>query len=289
MSIRYVIYNPFAGNGNCRSDAEALTAAYDDVLLFDITKIRNYKVFFGNMEPDAEVILCGGDGTLHRFVNNMNGIPLRNKVFVFALGSGNDFVHDLGHEKNDEPDFCINRYLERLPTVKVNGDESLFLNGIGFGIDGYCCEAVDQLKAKMRQNQKNAPINCTKIAAKGLLFHFKPRNAVVTVDGKRYTYKKVWIAPTMNGRYYGGGMMPTPGQNRLKEDGSLSLMVLHGAGRLKTLLMFPSIFKGEHIKYQKYVSIHEGKQITVEFDCPAPLQIDGETVLNVRKYEASAC
>ncbi len=289
MPIRYVIYNPLAGDGNCKSEAEEFTVAYDDVMLFDITKIQNYGVFFGNMESDAEVILCGGDGTLNRFVNDVKGIPIRNKVFFFALGNGNDFARDFGHEKDNEPDFCINQYLERLPTVKVNGTKRLFVNGVGYGIDGYCCEVGDLLKEKMKGNQKSTRINYTKIAVEGLLFHFKPRNAVVTIDGKRYTYKKVWIAPTMNGRYYGGGMMPTPGQNRLKEDQSLSLMVMHGAGRLKTLLMFPSIFKGEHIKYQKHVSIHEGKQITVEFDCPTPLQIDGETVLNVRKYEASVC
>ena len=27
---------------------------------------------------------------------------------------------------------------------------------------------------------------------------------------KEYAYKKVWIAPTMHGKFYGGGMIPTP-------------------------------------------------------------------------------
>ncbi len=48
----------------------------------------------------------------------------------------------------------------------------------------------------------------TAIAIKGLLFHYRPTNAVITVDGVTHTYKKVWLVPTMNGRYYGGGMMP---------------------------------------------------------------------------------
>jgi diacylglycerol kinase family enzyme len=50
--------------------------------------------------------------------------------------------------------------------------------------------------------------------------------------------------------------------------------------------MFPSIFKGEHVKYKKHIQVLSGKEITVEFDCPTPLQIDGETVPNVTKYTA---
>ena len=60
-------------------------------------------------------------------------------------------------------------------------------------------------------------INYAGIAIKGLLFKYKPRNAVVTVDGVTKTYKKVWLSPTMQGRYYGGGMIPTPNQGRLSD------------------------------------------------------------------------
>lgn len=49
-------------------------------------------------------------------------------------------------------------------------------------------------------------------------------------------------------------------------------------------MMFPSIFKGEHVKKKKNVAILTGKNITVIFDRPNPLQIDGETVLNVTSY-----
>ena len=129
-------------------------------------------------------------------------------------------------------------------------------------------------------------MNYTSIAIKGLLFHYKPTNAKVTVDGKIHTYKKVWIAPTMNGKYYGGGMMPTPKQDRNNKEKTLSVMIFHNCGKLKTLLIFPSLFKGEHIKHTKNVEIMTGNQITVEFDRPVALQIDGETILNVKAYTA---
>ena len=150
---------------------------------------------------------------------------------------------------------------------------------MGFGIDGYCCEVGDKLRAKSEK-----PVNYTGIAIKGLLFHYKPTEATVIVDGKEYHFKKVWIAPTMFGRFYGGGMMPTPEQTR--EADQLSVMVFHGSGKLKTLMIFPSLFKGEHIKKEKHVTILSGKEITVKFSEARPLQIDGETILGVTEYTA---
>ena len=49
-----------------------------------------------------------------------------------------------------------------------------------------------------------------------------------------------------------------------------------------------SVFKGEHVKRKKHVSVLTGKEITVRFDRPTPLQIDGETHLNVTEYSAKA-
>ena len=108
------------------------------------------------------------------------------------------------------------------------------------------------------------------------------------MDGVTHEFKKVWIAPTMLGRFYGGGMMPTPSQSRLDPEGKLSLMVFHGTGKLRTLMIFPSIFKGEHIKHEKSVTILSGHEITVKFDSPRALQVDGETILGVSEYSARA-
>ncbi|MBR2464947.1 MAG: hypothetical protein IKB41_05925, partial [Clostridia bacterium] len=59
------------------------------------------------------------------------------------------------------------------------------------------------------------------------------------------------------------------------------------AGRIHTLLVFPSVSKGGHIKHKSLAAEHQGKRISVEFDRPVALQIDGETVLGVTKYEVT--
>lgn len=111
---------------------------------------------------------------------------------------------------------------------------------------------------------------------------------MITVDGKEYSYKKVWLAPTMHGRFYGGGMMNAPNQVRNNPDGTLSVVIMYGSGKLKTLMVFPSIFKGEHISHTEMVEVLTGRDITVHFDAPTALQIDGETIKNVTEYSVKA-
>ncbi len=284
----YILYNPIAGNGNCKDDVSLLEVLYENATYINMRKITNYRALLSDLSRDDCLIICGGDGTLNRFVNSVRGIALPCKICYYPIGSGNDFARDLGKEKGSAPDFPINEYITSLPSVTVNGQEHLFINGVGFGIDGYCCEEGDNMRLKRQSTKNNKPINYTMIAIKGLLFHYKPTNATITVDGKEYYFENVWLAPTMNGRYYGGGMLPAPNQRRLDPEKNISLMVMHGAGKLKTLMIFPSLFKGKHTKHTKYVSVFSGKEITVCFDRPSPLQIDGETISDVTSYTAKS-
>lgn len=281
MNKAYVIYNPLAGNGKGASDAKLLEMVVDEELEFyDMTRITNYAALLSGLQADDRIIVAGGDGTLNRFVNATAEIKIPQEIFYFPMGTGNDFAKEMGRESLSSP-ISISQYIKDLPTVTVNGKTYRFINGVGYGIDGYCCEVGDRLRAIPGKR-----VNYTAIAIKGLLFHFNARNAKVTVDGREYHYDRVWIAPTMLGKYYGGGMMPTPMQDRQSPEKTLSVMLFHGAGRLRTLCAFPGIFKGEHIKHKDMVAVHTGHEITVEFDRPTPLQIDGETILNVTSYTA---
>lgn len=279
MAKGYVIYNPLAGKGRAQEDAKLLELVLDETLeYYDMTRITNYEAFLGGLEENDFLVIVGGDGTLNRFVNDTKGIRIAQEILYFAAGSGNDFAREVG--ANSHP-IDVTGYLQNLPSVEVNGKSYRFINGVGFGIDGYCCQVGDELR-----KLPDKKVNYTAIAIKGLLCRFDARNAKVTVDDKQYTYQKVWIAPTMHGKYYGGGMIPAPQQDR--SSGVLSVMIFHGAGRLRTLCVFPGIFKGKHTSHTDMVAVHTGREITVEFDRATPLQIDGETILNVTGYTAKA-
>lgn len=272
----YILFNPLAHSGTWKENAEKLNEILSGKTLIykDVTQ-NSYRECLSEITAEDKIVICGGDGTLNRFINETQDITLQNEIYCYPTGSGNDFIKDIYPNGVTEP-VKINKYLENLPTVTVNGKTSRFLNGIGYGIDGYCCEVGD-----IQRKKSDKPVNYTSIAIKGLLFHYKTTSATVIVDGQEYNFKNVWLAPTMNGRCYGGGMIPTPDQDRLNTDGTLSTMVYYTKSKLEALMVFPSIFKGEHVKKEKMVKIFKGKNITVKFDRPTALQIDGETVLNV--------
>ena len=275
----HILYNPLACNGQGEEEAMKLKMllAGNQLTFHNVIEAIDYKEFFYSLSPKDHITICGGDGTLNHFVNDIAGLSVQNPILYYSTGSGNDFLRDLGKEKGGLP-IQINQYLEHLPIVSVNGENHYFLNGIGYGIDGYCCEVGDKLKEKSTEK-----INYTSIAIKGLLFHFKPARAKVIVDGNTYEHTKVWLTPTMKGRYYGGGMKIAPNQDR-NEKGKVSAVVYRAPNKFKALMVFPSIFKGEHIKKTKMVKVYEGHEITVVFNKPTALQIDGETVKNVLTY-----
>lgn len=276
-----ILYNPLSGNGGAKERAEALKNKFGKSVAYAInmTEIEDYSEVLSKYGKDDVIVICGGDGTLNRFANDTADLDIEADILYSATGTGNDFLVDLGVDKDADP-FSVKKYLRNLPSVTVGGKTCLFMNGIGFGIDGYCCEEGDRLKAQAPEK----PVNYSAIAVKGVLGKYKPKNAKVTVDGVEYTYKKIWIAATMHGRFYGGGMMCAPDQDRLGEDRQNTLVVWHGSGKLATLMTFPSIFKGEHVKKTKMIAVHKGHEITVEFNEPCALQIDGETVLGVTSY-----
>lgn len=279
----YVLYNPLAGRSDRVDEKLEKVKSYLDgeCIYLDLTKLTDYSEILTKLNPEDKIVISGGDGTLNKFVNSVDVDAISNDILYYASGSGNDFLNDIGGNPDGSP-IKINKYLVNLPTVTVKGKEYRFINGVGYGIDGYCCQVGDEKKAK-----SSKPVDYTAIAIQGLLFGFKAKNATVWIDGNKYEFKKVWIAPTMNGRCYGGGMIPTPRQDRLG-DGRLSFMCLHGSSKIRTLVIFPSIFKGEHVKHSDIVTIYEGREITVEFDEPCALQIDGETILDVKSYTARA-
>lgn len=281
MKKYYVLINKLAGSDSGNSAKLAIEEQIKDgeIQFIDIAQIKDYKDFFKQLDAGDAVVLCGGDGTLNRFVNDTDGADIKCEILYYPAGSGNDFYKDVAGT-DEKKIIAINEYIKDLPEVFVKGESYKFLNNVGYGIDGYCCEEGDRLRDLGKKN-----ISYTSIAIKGVLGKYKLKDAEVEVDGQTYKFKKVLIAPTMNGKYYGGGMMPAPNQDRKNKDGIVSLMVMHGCCRLKGLMIFPSIFTGKHVKHEKYVKIIEGHNVTVRFNKPSALQIDGETILGVTEYK----
>lgn len=276
----YIFFNPLSGNGSCENKMEALEA-YGERVYIDLTKETDFKNRLLSLESDDKIIICGGDGTLNRFINSLQGMDIKNDILYFATGSGNDFLNDLRVKPDIQP-IKINDYIASLPILTVDNKEYRFINGIGFGLDGYACAECNRLRT-----DKNKSVSYVSVAAKGILHAYSPVNARVTVDGREYRYDRVWMASCMKGRYFGGGVKIAPDQNRLSGEGEITSIIVHSLSRFRILTIFPSIFKGTHVRYTKYIAIKKGQTVTVEFDRPVALQIDGETVSKVTSYSVT--
>lgn len=278
----YILYNPLAGKKTGREILENIPffSNIDEKVFCNLTEIEDFGKFLSDIEKDAAIIVCGGDGTLNKFINNISEFDIKSDIFYCASGSGNDFLKDIGMTDKENP-VKINEYIKNLPEVNIGGQGYRFINGVGFGLDGCCCQEMNRLKSLGKK------ANYTLAAIKSLLFVYKPTSAVVNVDGKEYRYKKVWLTPTMLGKYFGGGMMIAPTQDRNNKAETVTTIVAHSLSIFRLLTLFPTIFKGTHVEYKKYIDVHEGHCISVKFDTPTAMQIDGETVTGVIEYTVS--
>lgn len=275
-NMNYLLFNPKSNNGN--NDINIIDKSIGGRELVKINLLDiDVKEFVPTLTENDKVFLCGGDGTICRFANNTYGFEFPCPVYIIQSGTGNDFLRDIGAYGGKLVD--VRPYFKDLPVVTINGVETRFLNGIGFGLDGAVCEAADELKKRSTKK-----INYLKLAVELIMGKYKRPNGKAIIDGVEYTYKKIWIASSMKGKYYGGGMMVAPNQDR--HSGKLGAMMFHGGSRPYILTVLPTVYSGGHVKYKKIVEMFECEEMYVEFDIPTALQIDGETVSGVTSYTA---
>ncbi|MBR3423556.1 MAG: diacylglycerol kinase family protein, partial [Clostridia bacterium] len=146
--MTHLLYNPFSGNGEGKVRAEEAKKFYEgkETEFVDMTSV-DYSAFFANLPEGDDICICGGDGTLNRFVNDTENIEKKCDIFYFATGTGSDFWHELGRNPGEAP-IKVNEYLADLPVVEIAGKKMRVLNGVGYGIDGYCCEVADVIREK---------------------------------------------------------------------------------------------------------------------------------------------
>lgn len=276
--MTYIFYNPLANGGNGRQGIDKVQIHFPHSLLYDITSL-NAGDFLASLSREDQVILCGGDGTIHHLVNDLSDpAGLAVPVYIWKFGTGNDFWRDVPAKKELEM-VLLNDYIKNLPYAMVNGKPVRFLNNCSFGIDGRVCEMGEEKK-----RIKGGRVSYAAIALKAIGYDYKCARARVTVDGVTKEYDKVWLATAMNGKYFGGGMKLTPGQDRLSD--RLCCIVWHKTPRLLALPLFISVFPGLHVHLKSMFDIHWGSDIHVEFDRPCAVNLDGEVTSGITSYSA---
>ncbi|WP_368503789.1 diacylglycerol kinase family protein [Alkalihalophilus sp. As8PL] len=256
---------------------------WDEVELYLQSKKVDYQVLVTESKEDvlqlkslinnvhtkiSGVIAIGGDGTSQEVINQLvdTGYPFS----VIPTGSGNDFARARGLDRNvrREVDRIIGGRQEKIDLMKV--DSKYCLTVIGLGFDGVVAQVTNQMGFKKWLGSFSYIISVLKV-----LRTYKPSSVELTIDGEYLQYDKVWLIAIANYPYYGGGMKICP--NATSQDGLVDICIVHGQSRWKLLLLFPSVFKGEHVK-QKGVNILQGREIIVNADKQLIIHGDGEII-----------
>ena len=219
----------------------------------------------------SALVAVGGDGTsqLCAGIAVPNQIPLG----IVPAGSGNDQARELPIELNDIP-AAVQNIVDSLDNprrvdamkVGVSGKEIWSIGSVSAGFDALCATRANSLSWPKGPNSY--------IAA--LLLELPSFNAVeyhLDVDGEKRVIEAM-LCGVANAKSFGGGMMISP--NSEITDGQLEVFILHKVSRARLLRIFPTVYKGKHLRFPE-VEIFKAKSIKISND-NYPVTCDGELV-----------
>jgi diacylglycerol kinase (ATP) len=149
----------------------------------------------------------------------------------------------------------------------VTGEREFWSFGsISAGFDAICAKRANGLKWPKGPNSYVAAMLLE-------LPSFKPIEYRLTVDGEHRTVRAM-LCGVANIQNFGGGMRISPESDC--HDGELEVFILHEVSRPRLLRIFPTVYKGEHVKFPE-IEIFKAKSIRLEND-NYPISCDGEIV-----------
>lgn len=275
-----ILYNPLSRNGRDPAFVEKIKRQLEkdghEVRLENLLKINDVDTFIKSCAADDRIIILGGDGTLSRVADAICGRTFTQPILVVRAGTGNDFVRSL---KTKEHYVEVNHLLKGLPLMTTDGVSRRAINGAGIGLDGYVGHLVNT------STKKKNKFNYFRHTLEGFV-KYQPVQALITVDGTKHREEKIWLAAIMHGAYFGGGMKIAPKAQR--EPGILHLVIVKDIPKWLLTMIFPTIYRGRHTIFKRYVKTYVGQEITITTDKPTYAQIDGDTVYPVTTLNAKA-
>lgn len=275
-----LLYNPLSRNGKnekfIQKIVHHLKSDGRPVVSYSILAIDDVDLFLSGCNEDDRIIIVGGDGTINHLANRIHGISFPQELCMYQAGTGNDFIRSL---KTKEKVVSIKPYIKELPIVTFQDQKRYFLNGAGAGLDGLIGYLVNHSKYKKNK------LNYFRHAFEGFA-KFKPIAATITIDGKEMREEKLWFASMMNSAYFGGGMKIAPQAHRNQEE--LDLVIVRNIPKWLLIMIFPTIYLGWHVMFKKWVKVYKGHHISVVFDKPTYLQIDGDVEYPIESFEVKS-
>jgi len=278
--MNYIIYNSLAiaqkNNRGVKKLYKKLTKNdVNSTYLLALNEIEGKETSFVNqLSSDDVIYFCGGDLDLDSFINKISEANPKCKIYYYTYKANSDFAKAYkGKLLIDISD------QSKWPKLIINGVEKYsFINCCGMGYDAAVCRS--KIQYAMSGNKKGY-FSITYNIIKS--YRFFSIDGVI--DGKEVHYDDIWFFSFNNGKYFGDGMKVAPKEDIEADD--LSFVIVHGASKLKILLIFPLVYFGLHTKFKKYVDVIKCKKAHIKPDGCMLLQRDGLALDYVMEIDVS--
>ena len=228
-------------------------------------------------KPDGFVVV-GGDGMVNLGANLVAGtkVPLG----IVPSGTGNDMARSLGlpFDNTEAAVDALGEALQHPPRIIDAGRISYLDEETGATAERwFACalsagfDATVNERANLMRHPKGPSRYIIALAIE--LAKLKPYHYTLTLDGVEQTVDANMVS-IGNGVSLGGGMKITPDAEL--DDGLLDVMIVRPLSRINFVRIFPSVFKGEHVRHPK-VSILRAKEVRIAGD-GVVVYADGERI-----------
>ena len=272
------LINPYAGKYDrtqeMREKIQAAMADRADPWEIQVTQYAGHGTQLVRAAAETgeplRVYACGGDGTLNEAANGAAGYP-NAAVTHYPMGSGNDFLRMFGpdasrfydlHELLDGPQAPMD-------LIECNG--RLALNVCSIGFDARIGLGVADFKKLPLVNGTMAyQLSALRTIIQGIHRPYR-----VEVDGEKVPGEEFTLICACNGRYYGGGFMPSP--DAMPDDGLLHFVIIPAVSRFTILALIKKFARGEAGEIPGVI-LKQGRSMKVACDRVNMINLDGERV-----------
>jgi diacylglycerol kinase (ATP) len=253
-----VFYNPIAKSHQGKKECDRYTAALSsEYQVYNVLDYEFLEPLLTTFDPKDDIVVLGGDGTFSQFIRR-RGNHEGNIRFVRA-GTGNDYLRSTGFD-----DVLYTKEFDR-PMVRTS-QITPFINTFGLGISNGVLLDYNKYTKKNTWTYFKATLKN--------FVSYQPQSITVTFDGEPKSFDKAYLVAVQTGKYFGGGMMVTPHADM--KDGLVDVIIVHSISRLRLFQVFPTIYKGNHLKYKQFVHYQQAKDVLIESPTRELFSVDGE-------------
>ncbi|GIX06428.1 MAG: sphingosine kinase [Candidatus Poribacteria bacterium] len=217
------------------------------------------------------LLLCGGDGTVHRALPELVGGP--TALGVVPAGRGNDLAQALGFPTRlDRAIRALSKAME-WQTVRVV--DLGRVNGRYFATAATC--GLDSRVAEWARRTSRGPLPSWAylLGTIRVLLSDPPRRIRLVADGRAIHDDLALMCPALNVPRYGGRFQMAPLAQM--DDGLLNYCWVERLPPCRAALLIPRALRGTHLDHP---AVHPGtaRALLLESDPPEAIYADGEPV-----------